>query len=48
MYNRQPNLTICFLVLYMFLIQNLHIMLQMHCSTWHLPDNTDSFVHVNF
>ncbi len=30
MYNRQPNLTICFLLLYMFLIQNLHIMLQMH------------------
>ena len=25
MYNRQPNLTICFLLLYMFLIQNLHI-----------------------
>ena len=30
MYNRQPNLTICFLLLYMSLIQNLHIMLQMH------------------
>ena len=30
MYNRQLNLTICFLLLYMFLIQNLHIMLQMH------------------
>ena len=30
MYNQQPNLTICFLLLYMFLIQNLHLMLQMH------------------
>lgn len=20
----------------------------MHCNMWHLPDNTDSFVHVNF
>ena len=25
-----------------------HPTLPMHCSTWHLPDNTDSFVHVNF